>query len=79
MGRKRGSINFTTRQLRESVSLFISDKWDELDEVWVKLSPKEKSRLFTGLLSYVMPKPTSDFTDAEREKLFKILENEKVK
>lgn len=58
-GRPKGIPNKTTGQLRESITQFIEDNFEEVEKDWRKLNPKDKLNFYRDLIQYVIPKMQS--------------------
>lgn len=55
-GRKKGTPNKDTAQLRERIENLLEDNWDEILEDMKQLSPKDRIDTYTKLLEYALPK-----------------------
>jgi len=55
-GRKSGTPNKITKDLRERVNDFLSDNWDNLQDDFEQLEPKERVNFYEKLLQYGLPK-----------------------
>lgn len=55
-GRPIGSKNKATGHLREAITSFIEDNFDEVVQDWRTLDPKDKLNFYRDLIQYVMPK-----------------------
>ena len=71
----KGVPNRITRDFREIVKSILEKRLEEVDELIDKLAPDKKLNVILTLLSYAMPKPSSDFTDQERAELLNLLRN----
>ena len=67
-GRPKGSPNRITAELREWISLFITDNKEKIQEDFNSLSPRDRVLLFEKLLKYALPvlQTTTLSTDFER-------------
>lgn len=52
----KGMFSRVSTEVRDNLSQFLREKAQELPEIWLKLSPKEKARLFVEVASFVVPK-----------------------
>lgn len=55
-GKKKGSKHIITMQLRERIDNFLNDNWQQVQEDFDKLQPKERLLLYERLLNYILPK-----------------------
>lgn len=55
-GRPKGAKNRKTQKLREKINSFLDDKYEEIEEEFSQLSPKEKIDFYLKLLEYGLPK-----------------------
>lgn len=91
-GRKAGTPNKTTLEMRGFMQSFLGEKFEKLDEVFEQLEPKDKMSAIIKMLPYLLPKQMqmdltathqhqvrqdlSQLTDEELHKLIEI--NEKI-
>lgn len=52
----KGMFSRVSNEIRDELSTFLQAKAKELPEIWQKLSPKEKARLFVEVAAFVVPK-----------------------
>lgn len=84
-GRKKGTFNKTTTDLRQWINLFIEESRQQIKEDWQTLEPKDRIQLFEKLLKYALPTLqattlTSDFdklTDQQLDHIINELKNTK--
>jgi len=55
-GRKAGTPNKTTQEIRDFMQSFLSEKFESLDEVFEQLEPKDKINAIIKMLPYLVPK-----------------------
>jgi len=55
-GRKSGTPNKVTTDLRKRINDFLNDNWDNLQQDFNKLEPKDKLLFYEKLLQYGLPK-----------------------
>jgi len=55
-GRPEGTPNKVTRQLRETISDFLNENFEQIKKDFVKLAPKDRAKLYCDLLQYGLPK-----------------------
>lgn len=67
-GRKPGTPNKVTKDLRKWVNNFIESQTDQIQKDWKQLEPKDRIVLFERLLKYSLPtlQATSLTTDLEK-------------
>ena len=64
-GRVKGTPNRVTKNLRERISGFLDDNWQEAVESWKMIyDPKDKVKLYIDLVQYTVPKLQSVNLDA---------------
>lgn len=56
-GRTKGTPNELTREMRERVSIFLSDNWGIIQKDFEQLEPKDRLMFYERLMSYALPKP----------------------
>jgi len=54
-GRKKGTPNKTTKDLRERISIFLEDNFEDAMKAWKKLEDKDKVKLYTDLIKFSVP------------------------
>jgi hypothetical protein len=54
-GRPRGVPNKVTTDLRQCITNFLEDNWEQIQRDWQDLEPKDRIVLFEKLLKYVLP------------------------
>ena len=57
-GKPKGAKNTTTKEVKELISDFLSDKASELPEIWEHMNEQERATLFIHLAKMVVPRPT---------------------
>ena len=55
-GRPKGAPNKITRPLKAVISEFLTEKFEELPDLWQKLDAKERARFLIDLLPYIIPR-----------------------
>jgi hypothetical protein len=55
-GRPKGSTNKTGTELRERITSFIEDRWEQVEADFDALEPKDRLQFFEKLLTYALPK-----------------------
>ena len=73
-GRKQGSSNKVTADLRQSITEFLENNFDEMKNTFAKLEPKDKIIFYEKLLKYAVPtlqatELTTDFEKMTDEQL----------
>ncbi|HEV7332337.1 MAG TPA: DUF5681 domain-containing protein [Flavisolibacter sp.] len=81
-GRKPGSTNKSTAQLREIVNNFLSDNFEAVAESFKSLPAKDKVKAYVDLLQYGLPKlqaessnPFENMTDEQLDEIVNRLKN----
>ncbi len=54
-GRKPGTPNKATSEIRDRIKNFLESKSEELNEIWNNLEAKEKFQMFNQLSRYIIP------------------------
>ena len=68
-GKPKGAINRLNKDLRLSISEFLSNNFDQVVNDWKKLSGKDKVNFYRDLLQYEVPKKQAVAVALEFEKL----------
>jgi len=68
-GRPKGAKNKVTAPLREMITDFLNDNFDEVQSEFMNLDPKDKLKVYTDLLQYAVPKLRSVEVKDEFDKL----------
>lgn len=55
-GRKKGSVNIATKNIRNAVECIVNDNLEKLKDDINELSPKDRINALTNLIGYVLPK-----------------------
>lgn len=71
-GRKAGTPNVTTKELRERISKIVDATFSELE--LMKLTNKERIELLGKLLPYIAPKLTTITIDERKDEQFTPIE-----
>jgi len=81
-GRPKGALNKTTRELRQMISDFLMENFEEIKETFKEMPPKEKVKLYCDLLKFALPRlrPSDDLllerlSDDELNELFEKLKD----
>lgn len=83
-GRQRGALNRVPRDLRQRITDFLNDNFDEVIRAWEKMdNPRERLSFYRDLLKYAVPalqstQLTTDFEKLTDEQLDYIIENLKA-
>lgn len=67
-GRRKGTPNKTTKEMRELLSDFISDNWYKLQDDFNVLEPKDRVQIFERLLQYILPKYQAVMPDKSEDR-----------
>jgi len=68
-GRVKGTPNRITAELRQRVSNFLSDNWEQFQKDFNSLQPKDRIVFYERLLQYGLPKLQSTELTSDIEKL----------
>lgn len=55
-GRPVGSKNKTTTEIRELLTTFISENWENVQQDFMNLEPKDRLAFYEKILQYTLPK-----------------------
>jgi hypothetical protein len=55
-GRQKGSVNKTTKELRERIKDIVDSELENIEAILGKLTEKERTDLLAKLLPFVLPK-----------------------
>ena len=80
-GRPKGALNHNTTRLREAISSFLTDNFEQIIKDFEVLSPKDRLKFYCDLLNFNLPKVQSiqmetDFnmlTDSQIDNIIKEL------
>jgi hypothetical protein len=77
-GRKAGSLNRATKDIRDAFSLLIQNNIDTLQKDLDSLEPKERVKLLLDMAQFVVPKLRSVDLKTDEEEIVTINFNESV-
>jgi hypothetical protein len=77
-GRKAGSLNRATKDIRDAFSLLIENNIDTLQKDLDSLEPKERVKLLLDMAQFVVPKLRSVDLKTDEEEIVTIDFNESV-
>jgi len=77
-GRKAGSLNRATKDIRDAFSLLIENNIDTLQKDLDSLEPKERVKLLLGMAQFVVPKLRSVDLKTDEEEIVTIDFNESI-
>lgn len=81
-GRPQGAINKLSKGLKENITDFLENNFDEVVKTWNQLDGKDKLIFYKDLLQYSIPKQREqsiDFSLLSESQLDEIIENLKNK
>ncbi len=55
-GKSKGSINKTTKEIRETIALIVSNNLDTFQNDFDELSPRDRIKVLVDLIQYITPK-----------------------
>lgn len=64
-GRKKGTPNKDTKQLREKIEMLLSDQWHQIQKDIQDLKPKDRIDTYIKLLEYSLPKLNRQYINPE--------------
>lgn len=73
-GRKKGTPNRTTEELRAMVQTFLEQHWETLNTDFEKLQPSQRVMFLERLISHVLPKPITDLSQLSENDLDLLIE-----
>lgn len=68
-GRPKGTANKITIQLRETISDFLENNFEQIKRDFKRLQPKDRAKLYCDLLQYSLPKLQAMQLETEFDKL----------
>lgn len=76
-GRPQGAKNRTSEQLREALKSFIDLNFDNIQNTYEGLEPKEKLKFFNDVLKFVLSPPVNPerLTDEQLRQIIEYLKN----
>jgi hypothetical protein len=77
-GRPKGSLNKTSSELREKITLFLNENFENVQKEFESLQGRDKVKMYTDLLPYGTPKLQNmslnpDFDSMSEEQLDQII------
>ena len=73
-GRQRGTPNKATTDLKKWVSCILDNGREQFEQDLQELEPRERVRVYTGLMNFVLPKQQAMNIEAQTEAEYKALE-----
>ena len=73
-GRKKGTPNKTTEELRAMVQTFLEQHWKTLNADFEKLQPSQRVMFLEKLLTHLLPKPLTDLSQLSESDLDLLIE-----
>ena len=64
-GRQKGSVNRTTKDLREKIQELVDSELQNIETILGKLTEKERTDLLAKLLPFVLPKMNEHFVESK--------------
>lgn len=55
-GRPKGAVNKTTKELREMITNFLLENFEEVQRSFKDLEPKQKVKVYCDMLRFVLPR-----------------------
>lgn len=85
-GREQGTPNKLTSDLRERISDFLNDNWEQVEQDFKEIEPEKRIAMFEKLLQYTLPRlqatqltmPEREMTDDELDREIYRLEAKKT-
>lgn len=88
----KGATNRLQGEIKEKITLFLSGKLENLEEIYSQVSPKEKLHFLAEILAYILPKSKEltiedysqsrnaqiDYTKLSESTLLEILQHTKL-
>lgn len=75
-GRKKGTANKTTISVRQRISQFVEENFDEAVAAWKEIDdPKDKLKAYTDLCTYAVPKLQAVQLDANVSQKSSVIED----
>jgi hypothetical protein len=68
-GRPKGTANKVSMQLREMITDFLENNFEQIQKDFKKLQPREKAKVYCDLLQYGLPKLQAIQIETEFDKL----------
>lgn len=72
-GRKKGTPNRTTDQIREAVKCFIDANFDTIQKDFELLEPKDRLAFFERMLKHILPPPLNELEKLTDEQLDEVV------
>ena len=68
-GRPKGAKNKLTEELRNRITVFLSDHFDTIQTDFQRMDPEERARLYFGLLKFGLPQLQAVSMDLQLERM----------
>lgn len=68
-GRKKGALNKLSTDLKQEITDFLNENFDEVKKEWQSLRGKEKLNFYKDLLKYSVPQMQSTSLETDLSKL----------
>lgn len=66
-GRKKGTPNKDTKQLRDKIDMLLNEQWPQIKEDLKDLKPKDRIDTYIKLLEYSLPKLNRQYLNTDPE------------
>jgi hypothetical protein len=58
-GRRKGSKNVLTQDLKNSITSFLNHNFKEVEQMWLLLEPRDRISMYTNWMKIVIPPPVA--------------------
>ncbi len=77
-GRPKGTSNKAGKPLRELITTFVADNWQEVEQDFQKLKPIERLQFFEKILKYALPTLQAVNVTNDLEQQLEVLNDEQL-
>ncbi len=73
-GRPKGTPNKVTGSLKQAISQFLNENWDNVYQDWQTLEPEKRIQFYEKLIRYILPPATDELGRLTSDELDTLIE-----